>query len=341
MTLKYRREVLVSCIHGIDIDPQAVEVAQLSLYLKLLEEETTQTALQQQIEIGAALLPSLARNIVVANSLLSSTRSSDLFDRDLIQATNFKKMFSDVFKNGGFDLVIGNPPYIKEYTNRDAFENVRSSSYYEGKMDIWYMFACVALDWIKPKTGTLAYIATNNWVTNSGAKILRSKITNEARLIELIDFGDFKVFRDAGIQTMILIARKDSVPARYAFDYRKLSGKKPGIADAITLLEKSTSSGCLYLTPMFDRKRKPSAPLSFSEGIIETLLDKISEKRNFRFNGPKEIAQGIVAPQDFLNKKNHSRLGPSFRVGQGIFNLTDSEKRALRLSKEEKRRASR
>ena len=93
-------------------------------------------------------------------------------------------------------------PYIKEYTNREAFDNVRESPYYQGKMDIWYMFACRALDILKPETGTLAFIATNNWTTNFGAKRLRGKVTKDARIEHLIDFGDFKVFKDAGIQTM-------------------------------------------------------------------------------------------------------------------------------------------
>lgn len=58
--------------------------------------------------------------------------------------------FSDVFENGGFDILIGNPPYIKEYTNREAFNGFRETSpYYQGKMDLWYGFACHGLDLLK------------------------------------------------------------------------------------------------------------------------------------------------------------------------------------------------
>jgi type II restriction/modification system DNA methylase subunit YeeA len=62
LSMRHKREILLKCIYGVDIDPQAVEVAQLSLYLKLLEDETTYSARHQQIEMGAALLPSLNRN---------------------------------------------------------------------------------------------------------------------------------------------------------------------------------------------------------------------------------------------------------------------------------------
>ena len=66
----------------------------------------------------------------------------------------------------GFDVVIGNPPYIKEYTNREAFDGVRESPYYKGKMDIWYMFACEGLDLVKSNNGLVSFIAQNNWVTS-------------------------------------------------------------------------------------------------------------------------------------------------------------------------------
>jgi len=330
LTLKYRREILVKCIFGVDIDPQAVEVAQLSLYLKLLEEETTYSARQQQREIGAALLPSLTENVLNANSLLDSTERQDLFD-----SINFRVAFKGAFSKGGFDLVIGNPPYIKEYTNRSAFNGVRHSPYYQGKMDIWYLFASLAIDWLRPTTGTLAYIATNNWITNAGAKRLREKICAEMRIAQLVDFGSFMVFRDAAIQTMILIARKDSSLPTYDFDYRRLIGREPTQADAQALLEHSQSASCHYLTALFDRKRQSKAPFTFASGVVEALLRKIEERGNFKFDGRLEIAQGIVAPQDFLNKKGQAQLGPQFRVGQGIFVLSDEEKKRLRLTNAE------
>jgi len=339
LTLQYKRQILINCIYGVDIDPQAVEVAQLSLYLKLLEEETTDSAHQMQIEIGVALLPSLSRNIVMGNSLVTlEDEGGDLFSLEKlheVKSLDFKAAFSQVFHNGGFDLLIGNPPYIKEYTNRAAFDYVRNSPYYQGKMDIWYLFACRGLDWLKPESGTLAYIATNNWVTNAGAKRLREKITSEARIEELIDFGDFKVFRDAGIQTMILIAKRSNKPDRYSFDFRRLEGKHRTLAEAQALLEKLPGNGRTYLEPTFERSRIPSSPLTFSESNIEDILDKISAKRNFELDGNTEVAQGIVAPQDSLNAKGRTLLSGSYSVGQGIFNITNEEKRELHLSRAE------
>ena len=338
LTLHYKRGVLLSCIYGVDIDAQAVEVAQLSLYLKLMEEETTHSA-SQQLEISEALLPSLTRNVVVGNSLVTLEDNDDLFAPELlgkVRPLDFKATFAQVFRNGGFDLVIGNPPYIKEYTNREAFDHVRTSPYYLGKMDLWYLFASRGLDWVKQGQGKLAFIATNNWVTNAGAKKLREKIAGEARIEHLIDFGDFKVFRDAGIQTMILIATHDQEPPQYTFDYRKLDGPKRTLSDARGLLEKAPGIGRTYLSPTIDRSSPGGVPLTFSDSIVDGVLRKIQAKKNFALDGNNEIAQGIVAPQDRLNAKGAQVLGGKFPVGTGIFNLTDSELKTLQLTDQER-----
>ena len=96
-----------------------------------------------------------------------------------------------------FDLIIGNPPYLKEYTHRSSFENL---PYYQGKMDLWYAFACQSFDLLKPG-GILCFIATNNWTTNKGASLFREKIRQEMRILKLIDFGACKVFLNASVHS--------------------------------------------------------------------------------------------------------------------------------------------
>jgi adenine-specific DNA-methyltransferase len=344
LSIHKKREVLIKCIFGIDIDAQAVEVTQLSLYLKLLEDETTDSAQTQQLELAAALLPSLNQNIIVGNSLISpidDANADDMFTierYDALKAVDIHRTFPQVMqRGGGFDLVIGNPPYIKEYTNREAFNNVRESPYFQGKMDIWYLFACRAFDILKPETGTLAFIATNNWTTNFGAKRLRSKITTDARIEYLIDFGDFKVFKDAGIQTMILIAKRSSEPLSYTFDYRVLEGKKRTLAEAKGLLSKASIANARYLSPDFERSKFGESSYSFSDLTAEVLLTKLKTNSNFILDGDTEVKQGIVAPQDFVNKKSQAILGGKFSVKQGIFNLYRGDEGTLSLSASEKR----
>ena len=107
-----------------------------------------------------------------------------------------------MFNVDKFDIVIGNPPYIKESTDKSVFSGLKNSKYYQGKMDLWYFFGCIGIDLLK-EGGIETYIATNNWVTNDGASILRNKILKDSTIINFIDFGDYKIFETASIQTMV------------------------------------------------------------------------------------------------------------------------------------------
>ena len=109
----------------------------------------------------------------------------------------------------GFDIIIGNPPYIKEYTDKSVFDGLRNSPYFQGKMDLWYLFTCESIDNLK-MNGSLCLIAPNNWVTNSGASKMRNKIIKEAKINKILDFGNFMIFDSADIQTMVFIISKSN-----------------------------------------------------------------------------------------------------------------------------------
>lgn len=236
--------------------------------------------------------------------------------------------FKEVFDKGGFDIVIGNPPYIKEYENRNAFDGFREHSpYYIGKMDLWHGFACNAIDLCK-NYGIVIFIAQNNWTTNSGASKLRKKVVDETRILQMVDFNDYMVFGEsASIQTMIMLFRKDCHSDGYEIDYRKqtLSSGKEGM---IQLLNK-TGEHC-FMRPEFFREFHKGKYITFSK--FDDVLIKIASMDSYL--SQDEIAQGIVFPQDFLNKKGHNKI-PSFPVGTGVFCLTQNELDALALPKSE------
>ena len=234
----------------------------------------------------------------------------------------------------GYDVVIGNPPYIKEYTFRQAFDGLRESPYYQGKMDIWYMFACGGLDLVKNSGGLVTFIAQNNWVTSYGASKMRNKVIQDARVLSLIDFGSFKIF-ESGIQTMIMTFRRDATSDSYPFDYRRLYGADLNIDDVLSLLHKKENSKAEYLTPRIKRSEHTRGPLTFSNPEIELILKKISLKSNLRLHSNKEVAQGIVYPQDRVNKASRKVLGNNFKVGDGIFVLSQKEKDRIPFTQSE------
>ncbi|MHM47510.1 class I SAM-dependent DNA methyltransferase, partial [Campylobacter coli] len=134
----------------------------------------------------------------------------------------FPEILDDDGNFKGFDLIIGNPPYIKENDNKDLFTNTKKLRTYQGKMDIWYHFVGRGFDILK-NNGYLAFIATNNWVTNSGAKKLRNIVLEESQILSLVDFSSFMVFDSASIQTMIMQFQKIKPPKNYEFHFAKIT----------------------------------------------------------------------------------------------------------------------
>lgn len=247
----------------------------------------------------------------------------------------WKLEFGEVFnRGGGFDVIIANPPYIKEYTDKKAFENLRNSPYYQGKMDIWYFFACISLDLIK-KGGVMSFIATNNWVTNSGASKMRNKIISDSKILKLIDFNNCKIFDSAGIQTMITMIQKDDFIDNYSFDYRKLSNETEdnSVKD---LLGACLLDGNKIFSPVITRDHLVNKPLIFNEPGIEKILNKISEIGSFRLKS-NELAQGIISTHDFVKKKMLDSLDSNIKINDGIFAITDDEIKRLSLLDIEKK----
>ena len=241
--------------------------------------------------------------------------------------------FADIFvQKGGFDIVIGNPPYLKEgRISKTLFAQYKNNPYYEGKMDLWQIFACQGIDMLNP-AGHLCFIATNNWVTNSGAKKMRNKIISDAQIKQMIDFGTYMIFKDsASIQTMIMLFGKNAKINNYAFDWRFLNaGATEG--DMNDLLRYANNQFSVYKKPIINRRSLKNKLLTFSGA--DDLLSTIVNKGILHFND-KEIAQGIVFPQDFLNKKGRDFL-QNYSIGDGIFGLSQSELDNFDLDENEK-----
>ncbi|MFH0735815.1 MAG: Eco57I restriction-modification methylase domain-containing protein [bacterium] len=244
--------------------------------------------------------------------------------------------FKDVFDKGGFDIIIGNPPYIKEYTDKSAFDGLHNSPYYEGKMDIWYLFACFGIDILKNK-GVECFIAQNNWTTSYGASKLRNKILNETEILLFTDFGNYKVFESAGIQTMINLLKKKNPRNSYPLIYGRLNNDSADQRVLISFLNtqnlESNSEFRRYIFN-FQPPIYKNEFITFNESKVQQIIDEI-KKNDLTFLFAEEIAQGIVAPQDKLNKQNQKILGDLYKIGDGIFQLTKLEKENLNLTNEE------
>lgn len=245
----------------------------------------------------------------------------------------FPEVLADDGSYIGFDVVIGNPPYIKEYEGKEIFDGLRENEVYQGKMDIWYMFTADGIKLLKDK-GVLNFIAPNNWVTNSGASKMRNFMLNNSKFLNLVDFGSYMVFDSASIQTMIMQFQKDKAND-YNFDYRKIIEIKPILDDAINIIENIKNEKIEYLEPKIVIENFIDKGLTFNSAINEVLLDKIFSNSNFELDAKTEVAQGIVFPQDFVNKNAKEKLNHTVEVGEGIFGLSEAERESLNPTNKE------
>lgn len=242
-TYEYKRQAIQNSIYGVDIEAGAVEIAKLRLWLSLVVDE-------ENIE-NIKALPNLDYKIVQGNSLLGVERNlfNDILFRQLeelkpqyfnetskIKKRQLKKQIDDIIKEltkdgtfdfeiyfsevfnekGGFDVVIGNPPYIGQKGNKNLFEPMKKHPAFEKKMDYWYFFLYEAYH-ILNNRGINSFITPNYWITAQGGKKLRNKFVNDFRIIEIINFNQNNIFT-AGVHTNVFILSK-SKKDNNIFDY--------------------------------------------------------------------------------------------------------------------------
>ncbi|EAI7284730.1 class I SAM-dependent DNA methyltransferase [Campylobacter coli] len=249
----------------------------------------------------------------------------------------FPEILGDDGNFKGFDLIIGNPPYIKEAENKELFTNTKKLRTYQGKMDIWYHFVGRGFDILK-NNGYLAFIATNNWVTNSGAKKLRNIVLEESQILSLVDFSSFMVFDSASIQTMIMQFQKIKPPKNYEIHFSKITTQTPIYDDAINLLKNEKTQNNEILKINLTPKKFIDKTLNFTKSDYEELFNKIQKYGKFYLE-EREVAQGIVPNPDIITKRNISdeMVSKGIKVGDGVFviekdflNVCEYEKKYLK-----------
>jgi hypothetical protein len=260
LTLYKKREILLANIYGVDIDPQAVEVAQLSLYLKLLQDETPGSARQYYLDFEQqALRPKLDKNIVCGNSLIGTDiLTGQLFASDEEKKLNpmdFEQRFPHIFSRGrgnesgalhetatpldfslpgvplhgafsykkkkgakaapravpefegGFDAIVGNPPYLYSagQSQKDYFERRFETSEYQ--TDFYVYFVERAIRHLK-HGGVLGMIVSDSWIKGKYFTKLRDFLFRRTNLLNVTVF-DYPPFKEATIENSILFVRQD------------------------------------------------------------------------------------------------------------------------------------
>jgi adenine-specific DNA-methyltransferase len=202
-------------------------------------------------------------------------------------------------------------------------------------MDFWYFFTCKALDLLK-EHGLHSYIAQNNWVTSMGASILRNKVLLDSKIISFFDFNEFRVFKDASIQTMVFVLEKQKPSHAYLVDYYKIISKNISKAELINyLMTKKDGNKIEKFKAKINPTELKDKLIVFVNAQIGEIFEKM-KKANVFYLTEKEITNGVQVQQEYVNKSHLKTLGDNFKVGEGVFVLSDDEKNRLNLSDKEK-----
>lgn len=182
-------EILKNNIFGVDLDPRAVEIAQLNLLLKAAEKKHR--------------LPTLQENIKVGNSLIDD---SDVAGN---KSLKWQEEFEDIMNGGRFDVIIGNPPYVRPHNlnpkdKEFLWKNLKT---FKAKSDLYNCFMEKGIDLLK-EGGLFSFIVPHTWTSLESFYEIRKYILNNCKVVKLVQLPK-KVFQDATVETCIFVLSKE------------------------------------------------------------------------------------------------------------------------------------
>lgn len=310
LSIEKKAQILRNNIFGVDIDPQAVEIAMMSLYLKCLEGE-------KDLPRKKELLPSLGRNICCGNSLISY----DIFDQMTLfeeeeketinpfdwhsKSTGFEKILSE----GGFDVIIGNPPYVRQ---ESLSENVKS--YFKSKYEVYISTADLYVYFIEKShkllkiNGLFGFICSNKFMRTNYGRALREFLKKQVSILSIIDFGELPVFHQTGTFPLIIFTK--NIPPKFQnfiyapvkkLDFQSLESEIKDIGKKLntsSIEGENWSLASIEEIRIFNKMIKVSIPLGkyinnnifygIKTGLNKAFLINIEQREDFIRKNPIE-----------------------------------------------------
>jgi predicted type IV restriction endonuclease len=323
LTTAERKRILLDNIFGVDIDPQAVEVTKLSLLLKVLEGESEETLANQLRLFHERALPDLARNIKCGNSLIGpdyynghQLNMLDEEERCRVNVFDWKAEFPVVFKAGGFDAVIGNPPYVSIQTMNErgpeevTYFNSRYASAGVGNYDIYVVFVERGLSILNAR-GRLGFILPSKFFATDYGRPLRGLLSRSRALAAIADFRHEQVFAQATTYTCLLFLSRSPCDAlKYA------------VCSPPQIIQEGPPCGFSV-----DSSTITDAPWTFVPKDSHDLIEKIRNQGTPLLDLPSRISRGSSTGDDDVFVLRSVPGGFATRNGDAV----DVEESSLRI----------
>lgn len=183
--------ILENNLYGVDINEESVEIAQLALWLRTAKPHRKLNTLNQNIKCG---------NSLISDPAIAGEKAFD-----------WQKEFPQVFEKGGFDVVIGNPPYVRPHYLNDETKRYLWNSFqtYERKADLYVCFIEKALNLVKQK-GLTSFIVSDGWLRLDSFEKIRQYILQNASVLNIVDFTK-DIFESATVKTCIFIFKEGAI----------------------------------------------------------------------------------------------------------------------------------
>lgn len=251
----------------------------------------------------------------------------------------WKLEFSDVFLNqGGFDVVIANPPYVGESGNKEIFQAIARGNlaqFYLGKMDLFYFFFHLALN-IGRQGSSHAFISTNYYFTAFGARKLREDLKTRASMTQIINFNELRVFPTArGQHNVVTIFMKDQMHSTVKTVEVTAQGNAlvNEVAAVLNGTFEDARTSYIDRSQLFDGVEnyiRLQAVSTTGENSVHTVLAKLA-KSSQTLEDVCEIKQGVVSGCDYVSAKTleELKLSDDIEIGDGIYVFDLTKRRDL------------
>ncbi|MDQ0477470.1 Eco57I restriction-modification methylase domain-containing protein [Chryseobacterium sp. MDT2-18] len=291
LPFKTKRDVLLNCVYGVDKDYNAVEAAKFGLLLKLLEDENTSST-----NTSKPVLPDLSNNIFFGNSLLNPKQ---------VEKKNQTEINPFDFSRLRFDVIIGNPPYMKseDMKNITPLELPLYKANYNSaykQFDKYFLFLEQGINLLNDD-GVLGYIVPSKFTKVGAGKKLREELATKGYLHSIVSFGANQVFADKTTYTCLLIlSKKPQKTFQYA-EVKNLKSWKVREPDAVKYEIQKTESLDSEVWVLFPSELK---------SVFKKIISQSSTLGNLL--GEKNITNGIQTSKNPLYIITSDKIDKSF-----------------------------
>ncbi|WP_010584876.1 Eco57I restriction-modification methylase domain-containing protein [Schlesneria paludicola] len=336
------RSILRQHIFGIDLDPAAVLVTRRALWLTMIEASAPDRA-EQPIKKTTTHLPAtdaFSTNVLTGHALVGRPFGEPQFapfPTNTATPFHWNDAFPQVAQRGGFDLIVGNPPYRRERQFKQELDEIATTPlgrFRSARMDLWYYFVHRGIELLR-ENGALSFITNAYWLKGTGAEKLIAALRDDVQVDEILLLHNQPVFPSVSGQHLIF---------RLTKALRIKTDPKPDIVIKVAPSARKQSLDSLFVENSSFRSFKKPSHLLFHGHQLDVRPDAtefLDKLRSFsRLGDLGNIRQGIAENPASVNRRTLERFASAadthrWRLGEGVFALKPDEVDQLNLSQTE------